>query len=744
VTRAGFGVDAERDGGPVGRREASRWVADAERLLRDVRRLGDMPQQMAVPVRQEYDRLHQALVRERLEQMPVGDLSTFAPGLRGTKALREAGYTTVWTVLNAGVHRLQHVHGVAQRSAVMVTAAAEQALTATRTNTVVRLDASRPTAEHTGLLRQLRTLIMCVRTVAGVDEARQRLLDQLPAAITDARPGSSRWRRWFSGDAAKESDQQALRRLAILLTGPDAAAVDAAFTNIQTIRDAKTISDREVWGDYIQAAAAYQALLAMVRGETATGAAQTGHVPPPISDAAGRIRLDTTLLTVRLRAYQVFGAQFVLSRRRAILGDEMGLGKTVETIAVIGHLARISRRTCLVVVPASVLLNWLIEFETHSRLTALKIHGPDRQQALQSWTASGGIAVTTYRMLRNFGLPRTFSIDLLVVDEAHRIKNPAAQQSQDVAGLTHRADRIMLLTGTPMENRIGEFRNLVRYLNPELARTLIPHDNAWVDPVRFRERVAQVYLRRNQEDVLGELPEMVEENEWVELNAPEARAYTDAVVRRHFPDMRRAAYAPAGTITAKLDRLRDIVAESAADGWKIVIFSQFLDVIDAISTALPKTPQMVLTGKTSAGRRHEAIDRFTAHEGHLVLIGQIQAIGEGINLQAASVVVLAEPALKPSTEEQAIRRVYRMGQARLVRVHRLLAKDSVDEHLEAILHDKRKLFRAYAHESNAKRAHSSATDPSIVDYEVAEVDQERIIDAEVERLRPEGTRRRPG
>ncbi len=124
-----------------------------------------------------------------------------------------------------------------------------------------------------------------------------------------------------------------------------------------------------------------------------------------------------------------------------------------------------------------------------------------------------------------------------------------------------------------------------------------------------------------------------------------------------------------------------------------------------------------------------------------MLIGQIQAIGEGINLQAASVVVLTEPALKPSTEEQAIRRVYRMGQARSVQVYRLLAKDSVDEHLEAILHDKRRLFRAYAHDSDAKRAHSSATDPSIVDYEISDVDQEGIIDAEIERLRHDQNRR---
>ena len=737
MTTAGPGV-AEAVGG----REARQSVAAAEGLLRDVRWLGDLPQQLAVPVQQEYARLHQMLVQQRLEQMPVGELTSFAPGLRGTKALREAGYATVWSVLQAGVHRLQTVRGVAQRLATAVTAAAEQAAASVTAETVVRLDASRPSQEHTALLRGLRALITVLRTVAGIDEARQRLLDRLPPAIAAARPGGSRWRRLFASDATKDADQQALRQLEALLSDPDTTAVDAALTDIQAAQEqAHSAPDAEIWSDYVHAAAAYQTLLAYVRGETATGAAETGQVPQAVADAAGQITLDVTLLTVRLRAYQVFGAQYALSRGRSILGDEMGLGKTVEAIAVMAHLARRGTRTCLVVVPASVLLNWLMEFQAHSRLTALKIHGPGRDEVLRSWGAGGGIAVTTYRMLRTFNMPPTFRVDLLVVDEAHRIKNPGAQQSQDVAALTHRADRIMLLTGTPMENRVSEFRNLVRYLNPELANTLIPRDRGFVDPVRFRQSVAQVYLRRNQEDVLRELPELVEENDWVELDTAEARVYADAVARRHFIDIRRAAYAPAGSVTAKIDRLRDIVAQSAAEGWKVVVFSQFLDVIAAISAALADSPQMVLTGATAAGRRQEAIERFTAHHGHFVLIGQIEAIGEGINLQAASVVVLAEPALKPSTEEQAIRRVYRMGQARSVQVYRLLAKDSVDEHLEVILHDKRRLFRAYAHDSDAKRSHSSAIDPSIVDYEISEVDQERIIDAETERLRHHRGRR---
>ena len=446
--------------------------------------------------------------------------------------------------------------------------------------------------------------------------------------------------------------------------------------------------------------------------------------------------MDVGLLTVRLRAYQVFGAQYVLSREGAILGDEMGLGKTIEAIAVMAHLARRGRLTALVVAPASVLVNWLVEIAAHSKLPAVRIHGPDRQQALTGWVAEGGVGVTTYRMLSTLSLPAGFRFDLLVVDEAHKIKHPSTGQSRNAAALAGRAARVLLLTGTPMENQVTEFRNLVRYVNPRLADRLIPDEKAFIDPIRFREEVAAVYLRRNQEDVLQELPELIVTDDWVELEPAEARVYADSVARRHFPDMRRAAYAPVhGGENAKIARLREIVDEAAADGWKVVVFSHFRWVIDRIAGALADFPQIVLTGDTSPARRQLAIDEFTAHDGHQVLIGQIEAIGQGLNIQAASVVVIAEPQLKPSTEDQAIRRAYRMGQPRTVRVHRLLAKDSVDERLEDILRAKRQRFRAYAHESEAKRASAEANDPRFADEPVGRVEQERIIDAETRRLR---------
>src|SRR5687768_10035249 len=141
--------------------------------------------------------------------------------------------------------------------------------------------------------------------------------------------------------------------------------------------------------------------------------------------------------------------------------------------------------------------------------------------------------------------------------------------------------------------------------------------------------------------------------------------------------MRRAAFMdPAAS--AKVSRLKDIVEESAANGWKVVVFSYFRDVLTNLTSALDGSTFGPLTGSVAPDMRQRLVDEFSETDGHAVLLGQIQAGGTGLNIQAASVVVLTEPQWKPTIEEQAIARCHRMGQIRRVHVHRLLAKDSVD------------------------------------------------------------------
>lgn len=330
---------------------------------------------------------------------------------------------------------------------------------------------------------------------------------------------------------------------------------------------------------------------------------------------------------------------------------------------------------------------------------------------------------------------------MIVVDEAHYAKNPKAQRSMGVRAWTDRTERVLFMTGTPMENRVEEFQSLLGYLQPQVARA-VDGATGIAGPIAFRKAVAPAYLRRNQADVLTELPERLDMEDWVEFGNQDSAAYIEAVYSRNFMAMRRAAYLPGSAAgSAKLARLVDIVEESAANGWKVVVFSYFRDVLRIVDSTLGRAVVGQLTGGVSPTERQAMVDEFTRIDGHSVLVSQIEAGGVGLNIQAGSVVILCEPQWKPSTEEQAIARCHRMGQVRRVHVHRLLAEHSVDRCMLDIVRTKRALFDEYARQSAVKDANPEAVDISDVETaqrlaSVPEAQAEaEIIRIEEERLR---------
>jgi SNF2 family DNA or RNA helicase len=264
---------------------------------------------------------------------------------------------------------------------------------------------------------------------------------------------------------------------------------------------------------------------------------------------------------------------------------------------------------------------------------------------------------------------------------------------------------------------VAEFRVLVGHLRPEVAGKLDLTDES-LDGTRFREKVAPVYLRRNQEDVLSELPARLETQEWVALEGAALRAYRNAVLAGNFMAMRRAAFDP-GTAkgSQKLRRLTEIVGEAADGGRKVIVFSYFRDVLETVTEVMKGRGGVPglriigpLTGGISPADRQAMVDELTNVKGPAVLVSQIQAGGVGLNIQAASVIIIAEPQLTPSSEEQAIARAHRMGQVRPVDVHRLLCEDSVDQRVLELLADKREAFDEYARRSDMANAAPDAVD----------------------------------
>ena len=402
-----------------------------------------------------------------------------------------------------------------------------------------------------------------------------------------------------------------------------------------------------------------------------------------------------------LRRYQAWGVKYILHQGKVLLGDEMGLGKTVQAIAAMVTLRNTGATHFAVVCPASVLVNWCREITKFSDLKAIKVHGPLKQAALEDWIQAGGVAVTSYETVQHWELPEDFAFSLLTVDEAHYIKNPGARRTVHVRNLALRAERLLFMTGTALENRVDEMVELIAVLRPELAAE-IGGMKMLASAPRFRELVAPVYYRRKREQVLTELPELEEQESWCQLGAAERAQYEADVLGENYHAARRVSWT-VGDIarSSKAQRLLEITEEAAAEGRKVLIFSFYLDTIQKVKGLLGERCMEPITGAMTPARRQEVLDAFEAAAPGQVLAAQIVAGGTGLNIQTASVVILCEPQLKPSLESQAIARAYRMGQARNVLVYRLLCEDSIDERIMELLAEKQAVFDAFADKSSA-------------------------------------------
>ncbi|NGO84704.1 DEAD/DEAH box helicase [Streptomyces sp. 196(2019)] len=710
-------------------------LAEAEALLGRSAAVREDHARAVDAVRTVLDPLLSALVDQELTAIPVTRLKDVTEGRLRLTALEQAGFTTVGQVHGTARYELRLIPGVGAHTADQALAAAGQIADAVRETVSVRIDMDAPDATTTALVVALHHLVEAGPDARRAVEAGRRLDEGLRPLVAAAAPAGSRLRMLFSGTEARRRALDAVAGVRATLAEADGQELPLLFgqVSVDLLRAPESASG--AWVDFELRSAEYYSLLAELSGSGPDRDAAEGFLPAGIADRVRALRLDDTRLRVSLRGYQSFGARFALAQKRVILGDEMGLGKTVQAIAALAHLAARGERHFLVVCPASVLINWDREVRARSTLRPLPVHGPERLEVFAEWVAKGGVALTTFDALRTLpeeGPP----LSMLVVDEAHFVKNPATRRARAVAAWAEGAEHVLFLTGTPMENRVEEFRSLVRRLRPELADVVSTTHGA-AGSEAFRRAVSPAYLRRNQVDVLAELPALVHVDEWEEFGPEDLAAYREAVASGQFMRMRRAAYARPAT-SAKLERLRELVDEARDNGLKVVVFSYFREVLAAVGEALGPEALGPVSGSLPAARRQELVDTFSAVDGHAVLLSQIQAGGTGLNMQAASVVILCEPQIKPTLEHQAVARAHRMGQVRTVQVHRLLAADSVDQRLVELLARKDRLFDAYARRSDLAEAAPDAVDVS--DGDLAR----RIVEEEQQRLvRPQGRPARP-
>ena len=447
-----------------------------------------------------------------------------------------------------------------------------------------------------------------------------------------------------------------------------------------------------------------------------------------------------------LRPYQDQGLSWLrlLSKLGlgACLADDMGLGKTIQVLALLlcerGGGVDGPGPPSLLVVPASLLGNWRGEaarFAPSLKLCFLHPAETDRESladiaaAPEARLAGVDLVITTYAMLVRQAWLAEVPWRLVILDEAQAIRNPATRQSRAVRRLP--ADARIALTGTPVENRLGDLWALFDFLNPGLlgSRKVF---QSFVKSLQAREEdpyaplrrlVGPYILRRLKTDrtIIGDLPEKTETACYCHLTRPQAKLYGQ-VVRTMAREMESAVdmarrgvvlrsllrlkqvcnhpsqlsgdgeYSPADS--GKFLRLAEICQELAERQEKVLVFTQFREIIDPLAehlAAIFGRPGLVLHGTTGVRQRRIAVDRFQGDDGPPFFILSLRAGGTGLNLTAASHVIHFDRWWNPAVENQATDRAFRIGQQRNVQVHKFLTTGTVEERIDEMIAEKRRL-----------------------------------------------------
>ena len=683
--------------------ENKKALQEAEKLSASLKELAEKKDALAAQTDALYKKLKEAGVKKLLKETPPEKLKNLDPEIR-LNGLEEAGITSVAPLAEMSTAQLTSVKGIGAESAQKIQLACVKLKKLLADEYRFFIDASDMNEEQKKLIVTVDTYEKCEKIFEEAGKAASMLNMKAGQVKQYAKAGQSMLGYLVSKKETKERAKDCNDELKALLGSTQCKEWRGLASRYKETAGAcaKNAADEFVKNS----AAFYTALEYILRGtggkkKLSFGEEKTKYaLPEEMAEEIEKFEPDYSLMVSKLRPYQDFGTKYILARGRVLLGDDMGLGKTIQAIASIAHLKAQGGKYFLVICPLSVLTNWCREISKHSKMEVMEIYGSDRGEEFELWIREGGIAVTTYETVKKLELPEGRIIDMLVVDEAHYVKNRAAQRTKSVLKYADMSEYVIFMSGTPLENKVEEMIGLVEVLNPSVAGELKKPGNL-SRPELYRKAVAPVYLRRQREDVLKELPPLVESDEWCRMTDKEKECYRGALLksRRSFMPLRYAVWKAEDS--SKAERFMELWEQAKEEGRKILVFSYFLEVLDRIRSMLEGQAPFVcrIDGSVPASDRQGMIDDFEKSEAGAVIMSQVISGGVGLNIQSASVVVFCEPQIKPSIEDQAVARAYRMGQARSVLVYRLLTQSAIDERMMEILKTKREDFNKYAAES---------------------------------------------
>ncbi|MDM0616495.1 DEAD/DEAH box helicase [Clostridium perfringens] len=459
-------------------------------------------------------------------------------------------------------------------------------------------------------------------------------------------------------------------------------------------------------------------------------------------------KLVPKALNAELRPYQKEGFKWINEITDlgfgGVLADDMGLGKTLQIIA---FLLSQKKSKSIVVVPTSVIYNWMDEFEKFAPSIRIGlVHGSKskRDKVLRDFKRGLGIKIeeenlkeksyekydvllTTYGTLKNDEKAyENLSFDYCIIDEAQNIKNPTAQATLSVKNIKSRCN--IALTGTPIENNLMELWSIFDFVMPGYLFTKERFRERFIldesNLIELKSLITPFILRRLKEDVLSELPEKLEKKYLVEMKGKQKQLYSFYIkaiknqlnenksseksgrdkinLFAYLTKLREICLDPSLVVpdytggSSKLTVVKEIVKDASESGKKILLFSQFTSVLQKIEEDFKKEDifYLYLDGGTSAKDRVERVKKFNEDSNIKVFLISLKAGGVGLNLTSASVVIHFDPWWNPAVEDQATDRAHRFGQENKVEVIKLVAKDTIEEKIVLMQEDKRELIQS--------------------------------------------------
>ena len=448
--------------------------------------------------------------------------------------------------------------------------------------------------------------------------------------------------------------------------------------------------------------------------------------------------IDPPKVKAKLREYQEYGYKWLAylmdNNLGGCLADDMGLGKTLQAIAVLTRLHDVKGKKSLVIMPKSLIYNWEGEIKKFSPKLKVGIYyGNFRNTDI---IKKNSVILTTYGTIRNdIEVLRDMQFDTIILDESQNIKNINAQTTKAIM-LLNSKNRIAL-SGTPIENNLGELYSLFRFLNPAMFGTAEEFNTYYAVPIQkendpeaieeLKKKIYPFILRRVKKEVLKDLPDKIEKTMFIEMNPEQKKLYeerrsyyykmvnsqikengigkTQFFILQALNELRQITSCPEsksnGVMSSKREVLVNNILEAVENGHKVLVFTNYINSIENICEDLEKNKINYLSMTGSTKDRQSLVDKFQKDNKYKVFIMTLKTGGVGLNLTAADTIFIYDPWWNKTVENQAIDRAYRLGQDRTVFSYKLILKDTIEEKILQLQDTKSKLLDSLISEDSA-------------------------------------------